>query len=93
MKRKRKHRRSRKNSWTGNRSGHSRAARKGVWRAKRRGRKTRRNAGTLSISSATRSATRGFNASVLKRGGAVVYGNVSTTWVAEKLMQAIPQLR
>ncbi len=94
MKRKRSRRRSRKNSWFGQKRRHSKAAKLGM-RRRRSGRRTRRNAGahSLSFGSVSRSATSALKVNVLKDAGVILGGNILTTWSAEKIMGAIPALR
>lgn len=90
----RRKRRSRKNAWPKHPRLHAKAARKGHRRSRLSRRRTRRNAGAMSIvKNTTRSLRAGFNPSVIKRAGAILLGNISTTWYVDQIGSRIHMIR
>ncbi len=83
-------RRKRKNAWPGFPRLHSKAARRG-WRGRRSSRRTRRNAGSI-VAQGSRAVTRGFHLAAVKKAGVILYGNISTTWLAEMAQKHLPML-
>ncbi len=90
--RKRRSRKSRKNSFWGHPRLHSKAARKG-W-GRRKSRRTRRNAGGMSIvKQTTKSVREGFAPSTIKKATAILLGNISTTWYVDQIASRVPMIR